>query len=364
MTETVIHIVQRMAPGGIENLVAEFIRTTPDINSQVISLEGNTSDLIRAWPRLAAIAKRVTAMRKNPGVDLTLVHRLVSLLRARRPVAVLCHGIGPLLYGGLAARIAGVPVRLQIEHDGWSLQVPWVERLHRLGLWLSQARLVAVTDAVASVLGRLHPNKLVSVVINGVDTERFRPADQTESRLRFGLPVGVPIIGSIGRLELVKGHDVLIDAVTSLPGVHLAIVGDGSQAGALMSRVEAAGITDRVHFLGHRDDSSELLPCFDVFCLPSRAEGLPLALLEAQSVGLSVVASAVGGVPFAVCSPFAELIPPENASALAAALGRRLTLPSDAAMIRSFVEDKFSLRTMIQSYRHLIEGQEIRYVLD
>jgi len=354
MSETVIHIVQRMAPGGIENLVAEFIRSAPDMDGQVISLEGAASDLIRGWPRLAALSDKLTAMRKGAGVDLTLVPRLVSILRDRRPVAVLCHGIGPLLYGGLAARIAGVPVRLQIEHDGWSLQSPRMARVHRLGLWLARSRLVAVTEAVAEVLQRLHPSKGVAVVINGVDTERFRPADQMRSRLRLGLPAAAPLVGCIARLEAVKGQDILIDAMVGLPDVHLALVGDGSQTSALKAQARALGLEDRVHFLGHRDDSSELLPCFDVFCLPSRAEGLPLALLEAQSVGLSVVASAVGGVPFAVCEPFAQLVPPGDVAAMTTALRLSLATPNDPNQIRAFVEEKFSLRATLAAYRRLI----------
>ncbi len=363
MSETVIHIVQRMAPGGIENLVAEFIRVTPDMECHVISLEGAASDLIRGWPRLAALADRLTAMRKSRGVDLTLIPRLVSLLRRRRPAAVLCHGVGPLLYGGLAARIAGVPVRLQIEHDGWSLQALKMGRLHRLGVFMAQSRLVAVSQAVADVLERLHPRRTVTVVINGVDTERFRPGDKARARLRMGLPAGVPLIGSIGRLELVKGHDVLIDAVASLHGVHLAIVGDGGQSVALRARAQAAGLGDRIHFLGHRDDSAELLPCFDLFCLPSRAEGLPLALLEAQSVGLPVVATAVGGVPLAVCGPFSELAPPGDVQALAAALSRRLAMPSDGAFVRAHVEERFSLTATLAAYRGLIRQQEARHVV-
>ncbi len=354
MPETVIHIVQRMAPGGIESLVAEFIRSAPDLDGQVISLEGAASDLIRAWPRLAALSDKLTAMGKSAGIDLTLIPRMISIIRERRPAAVLCHGIGPLLYGGIAARIAGVPVRLQIEHDGWSLQSPRAGRVHRFGLWLAGSRLVAVTDAVADVLQRLHPTRGVKVVINGVDTERFRPADQARSRLRFGLPATVPLVGCIGRLEAVKGQDILIEAMVDLPGVHLALVGGGSQANALEARVAALGLGDRVHFLGHRDDSSELLPCFDIFCLPSRAEGLPLALLEAQSVGLSVVASAVGGVPVAVCKPFAELIPPGDTSAMAAALRRSLAAPKDPSRIRAFVEEKFSLHATLSAYRSLI----------
>lgn len=354
MADTVIHIVQRMAPGGIENLVAEFIRSAPDMDGQVISLEGGASDLIRGWPRLAALSDRLTAMRKAAGIDLTLVPRLAAILRERRPTAVLCHGIGPLIYGGSAARLAGVPIRLQIEHDGWSLQSRRAARLHRLGLWLARSRLVAVTQAVAEDLRRLHPSKGVAVVFNGVDTERFRPADQTRSRLRLGLPAAVPLIGCVGRLETVKGQDVLIDAMADLPGVHLALVGGGSQAEALKTRVQALGLADRVHFLGHRDDSSELLPCFDLFCLPSRAEGLPLALLEAQSVGLSVVASAVGGVPLAVCEPFAELIPPGDVEAMTAALRRRLSAQNDPGQIRAFVEERFSLRATLAAYRRLI----------
>jgi len=359
MSETVIHIVQRMAPGGIENLVAEFMRSAGDLDSHVISLEGGASDLIRAWPRLSALSDRLTAMGKDSGVFPTLVPRLVSLLRARRPTAVMCHGVGPLLYGGLAARLAGVPVRLQIEHDGWSLQSPKNIRLHRLGLGLAKSRLVAVSDAVSDVLQRLYPNHPIAMVNNGVDTERFRPADQTRSRLRLGLPTGVKLIGSIARLETVKGQDILVDAMARLEGpdadqIHLALVGHGSQAEALKAQAAGLGLSDRIHFLGHRDDSAELLPCFDLFCLPSRAEGLPLAILEAQSVGLPIVASAVGGVPLAVFGPCSELTPPGDASALAAALMRGLERRIDPAQTREFVEQKYSLNTTLSAYRRLI----------
>lgn len=360
---TVIHIVQRMAPGGIETLVSEFIRAAPDLDGRVISLEGAASDLILGWPRLGDIEERLTALDKRPGFDPTLVARLAGVLRARRPTAVLCHGIGPLLYGGLAARIARVPVRLQIEHDGWSLAAPRRAALHRLGVRLANSRLVAVSVAVRDVLATLHPGRTVEIIGNGIDMERFRPADRLAARRRVGLPVGAPLIGAIGRLERVKGHDVLIDALARLDGVHLALVGGGSEAEALRERVRRNGLGGRVHFLGHRDDTADLLPCFDVFCLPSRAEGLPLAVLEAQAVGLPVVASAVGGVPQALHPEASDLVPAEDVGALALALVRRLARPADAAGPRAFVQARYSLRATLAAYRALILQSETAHVI-
>jgi glycosyltransferase involved in cell wall biosynthesis len=141
---------------------------------------------------------------------------------------------------------------------------------------------------------------------------------------------------TVGRLVHLKGFDVLAEALAGIPNVLWIAAGDGPERADLIRRCAARG----VRFLslgplgpGERD---ALLRRADVFVLPSRpvgrrAEGTPLALLEAQLAGLPCVASRTGGVPEAAAPGGTTLVPPENASALAAALRALLDAPDAAA---------------------------------
>mgnify|MGYP001767282058 CR=1 FL=1 len=103
-----VHIVQRLAPGGIETLALDLIRSGgPD--DRIISLEGTAGGLVDAWPALQPIRQRIEAFAAGPGLKPGLVWRLASRLRTLAPRAVIAHHVGPLVYGGVAARLAGVP---------------------------------------------------------------------------------------------------------------------------------------------------------------------------------------------------------------------------------------------------------------
>ena len=158
------------------------------------------------------------------------------------------------------------------------------------------------------------------------------------------------------RLEPVKGHDVLIRALGRLPAdVCLAVIGDGSRREELARLVEQLGLSDRVRFAGHRDDVARLYPAFDVFCLPSRREGVPLAVIEAQASGVPVVATEVGSVRDALCPETARLVPSEDPAALAQALDAALA-SCGAVSPRAFVERSFDWDATVRRYTILAKG--------
>lgn len=203
---------------------------------------------------------------------------------------------------------------------------------------------IAVSQQVAASVrdvgvhrGRVH------VLDNGVPPVE-RPV-RTEHR------DGPVRIGAVGRLTRQKGFDVLLRAVAMLTadgaGVDLVIAGVGREGGAL--RQAAAGLP--VRFLGFVEDVPALLATVDVFCLPSRAEGLPLALLEALMAGVPAVATAVGAIPAAV-GDAAVLVPPEDATALAGALRRLVDSPARRAALaargRARAFERFTATRMAQ----------------
>ena len=350
-----VHIVERLAPDGIETLVLDLLRSGPG-DDMVFSLQGSADALVEAWPALREHRGRIDAFDRRPGVQPGLVLRIAHRLRQVRPHAVFVHHIGPLLYGGSAARLARVPRLVHVEHDAWHYDSPNRRLLAGCCARILNPQVVAVSRQVAERVSAVMPRSRVILVPPGIDTGRFRPADRTEARRRLGLDPAWRTVGSVGRLVPVKGHRFLIDALASLPEiVHCVIVGDGPERAALQEQARERGVAARVHFLGHRDDLDRIYPAFGVFCLPSLGEGLPRSVLEAQASGVPVIATAVGGLPEAVCPESGILVEPGDPAALAAGLRQALDRPAPATPPRRFVEDHFSWSRTLGRYRALAE---------
>lgn len=225
----------------------------------------------------------------------------------------------------------------------------------RLAAALTRPRVVGVAERMREPLSRIYPRGSVEIIANGVALDRCA-VDRAKARRILGLSDRDLVIGAVGRLEQVKGHDLLIEAAASVtPEPLLCIVGDGSRRSDLEQLARSVVIADRVRFLGHRDDVDQILPAFDVLCQPSRAEGLPLAVLEAQACGVPVVATDVGDLASAVCPITGRLTPPENVAALAAALDATLRHPSPVSP-RAFVAAHFDWRNTLNAYADLLKG--------
>jgi glycosyltransferase involved in cell wall biosynthesis len=352
----VAHVVQYLRPGGIESLALEMVRSERGRARQIIvSLDGDRDEGIAYWPRLAEFADRLHFLGKPPGFIPLLPLQLARLLREQRATVVQTHHVGPLLYGGVAARLAGCRL-VHVEHDAWHLENPARARLVRRLVRLLRPRLAAVSDVVARNADP-HLGWKIAVVRNGVDIERFQPGDKAAARAGLGLGdlTDNPLIVCAARLEHVKGVDVLIEAMRALPeAVHLAIAGDGSERARLEAQAERIA-PGRIRFLGRIDAMPTLFQAGDVCVLPSRAEGLPLSLLEAQAAGCRVVATDVGSMPDAV-DPATGLVvkteaPGEMADAILAILNHpRCDTP------RAFVGDRYAIPAMMDAYDRLWNG--------
>jgi glycosyltransferase involved in cell wall biosynthesis len=232
--------------------------------------------------------------------------------------------------GLFAARIAGVPVRIATHHGYVEGAGEWRKTLHG---WMVNhgfcQHLVAVSERVKRMAvdeEGVKPERVV-VIMNGIDVVKA-PDQHTLQRLRVALDVKKDdfIYLTVGRLTVQKGHIYLLEAIPEVlqryPDSTLFLVaGEGHQRDILENRVSQLGLGKFVRFLGNRSDIPALLSIADVFVLPSLWEGLPLALLEAMSVGLPVVATQVEGVDSVVTEgENGYLVPPKDSQALALAL--------------------------------------------
>ena len=201
------------------------------------------------------------------------------------------------------------------------------------------------------------------MVPNGIP---LRTGARAKLRSELGLAPGELLIVSVGNLYPVKGHAVLINALATLRdrvGWRLAIAGRGEEEQRLRAQAATAGIGDRVHLLGFRDDVADILAAGDLFTMPSLSEGLPLALVEAMSFGLPVVVTRVGGVPEVVSDGVEGLlVSPSDPGALATALAAllddapRRQRMGEAARTRALRD--YALSTMADRYERLYRGEQ------
>jgi glycosyltransferase involved in cell wall biosynthesis len=351
-----VHVVQRMAPGGIETLVLDLVRRGSG-DDCIFSLEGTTDELIERWPALESSRSAISAFDRKQGLRPAVIGRLAARLRAVRPRMVVVHHIGPLVYGGPAARLAGVARLVHVEHDVWHYANARARVIVRSLSRLVRPRHVAVSHKAAAAMRKIIPRADVLVIPPAIDTNRFLPGDKAEARARLGLDPNLQLVGTAGRLVPVKNHEILIDAMPALPErTHVVVAGEGPELSRLKARAEQRGVIDRLHFLGHREDLERVLPAFDVFCLPSHAEGLPRTVLEAQACGLPVVASNVGALDEAICPRTGVLVPPCDLRALAGALQRVLAEPEQWGSPRAFIEQRFGWNRTLSAYRGLMEA--------
>jgi glycosyltransferase involved in cell wall biosynthesis len=164
-------------------------------------------------------------------------------------------------------------------------------------------RIIAVSEAVRkSLLKRNLPSEKISVVYNSV-SENNDNACNTREVTRRNLVINKSDVAlcMVARFIEDKGHDLMIEALKELndTNVRLFLVGkaQGQWYKTVSDIVQKYRLGDRVIFLGHRDDVSDILKAMDIFIAPSRREALGISILEALSSGLPVIAAHVGGIP-------------------------------------------------------------------
>ncbi|MES2058728.1 MAG: glycosyltransferase [Pseudomonadota bacterium] len=200
-----------------------------------------------------------------------------------------------------------------------------------------QARgMLAVSQAMkADMIAIGIPAEPIRVHSTGVDLGRFAPRDRGAGKAAFG--VTGPLVVSLGALIPRKGHDIVLHAVASLPGVSLLIAGEGPERAALEAEIARAGVSDRVRLLGSvpHADLPALLAAADVMALASSSEGLANAWVESLACGTPIVITDAGGASEVVTSPAAGRIVPRDTAAFATAIADLLAAPAPRDETRS-----------------------------
>jgi sugar transferase (PEP-CTERM/EpsH1 system associated) len=222
--------------------------------------------------------------------------------RTRKYSIVHTHGWATLLPGFLGARAAGGACTINGEHGTFFADTARRRIAQRLLFRLVDANCTvsrSLRDEMQQIFG--DSRAAVSTIVNGVDTDRFKPnaVTRAETRRALGMDANAILFGTVGRLVPVKDYRTLINAFRTLsaiyPNARLILVGDGPDLAQLRTLAGDLGDSRKVIFVGNRDDVPSLMNAMDVFCLTSLREGLSNTLLEAHACGLPVLATRTGG---------------------------------------------------------------------
>lgn len=258
---------------------------------------------------------------------------LRAIIRRERADLVHTHGMAALnVLSRVAARSTGVAVVSHMHTPNVFRSEPVVRTLYRTLDNLTArmcARLIAVCeDTRRRLIEQGIDGELIETVYNGFDPPEPPPEPAPPPP---GLD-GLRLVACVGRLDAMKGQDLLLEALARVSGVGALVVGrdvDGACA-RLERRSAELGIQDRVAFLGPRADVLSLVAACELLVLPSRTEAFPLAPMEAMALRKPVVAFAVGGVPELVDAETGVLVPPGDVLGLADALASVLADPDRA----------------------------------
>lgn len=158
----------------------------------------------------------------------------------------------------------------------------------------------------------------------GVDTDRFAPGvcDREKKRQELGLNPDDVALLSVGEVNENKNQSIILDAMCALanPRIHYFIAGVGGKETEVRQKAASLGMEDQVHLLGYRSDCNELYAAADIFCFPSYREGLPVALMEAMSSALPVIASRIRGNVDLVDASGGILLSPDDTDGFAKAI--------------------------------------------
>ena len=375
----IVHVVHRLDTGGMENGLVNLVNRLPAqrFRHTIVSLTG-VGAIAR---RIANTEVEVIKLERRPGPLACELPRLWRLFRSLRPSLVHTRNVGTL-EAQIAATLAAVPVRIHGEH-GWEVHDvvgsdPSLLRTRRRLRRFVHAQVALSRPTFEFLRDRVGvpADRLVSIC-NGVDTERFRPRDATHEPPRDFVALGAPawpsdaiVVGYVGRLAEVKNPLLLVRAFSQAAAglrarapalaerLRLAMVGHGPLAEALRDHLAQAGLHPVTWLAGDRQDIPVLMRSFDLYALPSLAEGINNTLLEAMASGLPMVATRVGGNgELVIDGQCGTLVESEDLAGMADALAAYVRDPAlrarHGAQARRHAVGQFGLDAMIDAYERL-----------
>ena len=324
----IMQVIPYFCFGGAEIMCENLTYALKNAGQEVfaVSLYHDRTPIAR---RMEEAGIRIVYLDKKLGLDLSMVPKLIKIIRRERPDVVHTH-LDVIKYAVLAAKLAGVKKCVHTVHSLADREAEGRVQKIINGFYFRRGWSVpvALTPEVQSSVSEFYglPLSRVPVIYNGIDLSRCVPKTTYET----GETV---TILHVGRFDVPKNHPGLLEAFRLLlethPECRLRLVGDGELRPDMEKLAREKGIADFVEFCGMQSNVYPYLHDADIFTLPSIYEGNPMTIIEAMGTGLPIVASRVGGIPDMISDGESGLLVEPEPQSICAGLTR---LVGDAAL--------------------------------
>ncbi|HEX3031262.1 MAG TPA: glycosyltransferase [Bacillota bacterium] len=358
----VMHIIYSLEAAGAQQLLVDMLKQGKKglFNYSVccIAFGGPLVEDIQK------IGIPVFVVGKQKKYQLALIYRLYRLLRQNQVDILVTHMFTANCWGRIAAVLAGTPLIFAVEHGIDSYKKFAHDTVDRV-LLLFTNRMIAVADNIKAFLvdKKKLPRQKIMVIKNGIDLDRVTITEEgMDLKAKLGLDRARFTVGVIGRLEKVKGHRTLLEAVGIIirkrDDIQFVIVGDGREKLNILRYIRDKGLGEWVKVLGVRRDIFSILNLLDIYLMPSYSEGTPIALLEAMACGKPIIATRIEGIQAVINPPdLALLIEPGDVNQLVFSLEYLLDNPvarrQMGARARAELERNWLVTRTVQEYEQL-----------
>jgi len=361
----ILHLYQNSKIGGVQQQIFSLIRSyNKDIFNPIFCCLGKKEKIAEKLEQHGI--EVITLNRTNYNrLSFKIIKDLYKIIKEKNIHILRTHRYRSNLYGRIAGWLAGVPVIISSVHDNYRSDKKIGRRLINKLLSNINDKIVAVSESIKNDIiryDRIKPSK-IEVIKNGVDTLIFKPEIKDYDFLNsLGINNNEIVVGFVGRIVPAKGLEYLLEAFSYLKkernNIKLLIVGDGAILRNLKNYSIELGISEYTIFTGERQDIQKILTCIDIFVMPSIAEGLPNALLEAMSSGKPIVTTKVGGIPEIIKDRFNGLIIPEKNSEMLAKAVKELITDKDLSEklgknARYFIIENYSIEAVTKKWEAL-----------
>lgn len=361
----ILHVVPSFGFGGMEKIICAVINSSDYRDSHgVLVLDGAA----RAQDWISNSGVSIIRCKKHKSRRIFFMS-LLRVLRETQPDLLMSYNWGAIDAVWLG-RLAGISSIVHHEHGfnvEESISTEWHRDVSRFILYRLASKVVVVSHEMESMLeSRFRiPKRKIKRIPNGIDTSlyAFDEAERKQVRNSLGYKGTDFVIGFSGRLDAVKNLDLLSEIFRRCnphcSPFRLLIVGDGPERSRLEALAKSTGIEKYVTFVGARTEVLPYLRAMDAFLLTSVREQMPLTVLEAMAVGLPVISTRVGELPYMIEEGVSGFLrdantPPEEFVELL----RSLQCPSVHGRFgkaaRSRASERFQIKTMLVHYSDLI----------
>jgi glycosyltransferase involved in cell wall biosynthesis len=355
----ILHVVNAFTAGGMENGISNLTRGLYEkgLSCDICVLTKADGFAERLHPSV-----KLFLLDRQTGFDPGIWIRIAEIISRNNYDVIHTHNWTGLIYGVPSGLWCGVPV-LHGEH---SELFEWEKHPVRLAIRRLFYRWCRIVHVISTAqLNQLDKFGLIQTVeafaiSNGTDTDKFSPQNTADSRSMLGLPEDVFLIGIVGRLVATKRHRFLLDSfieiASKIPNAHLAIIGSGGDLEKVIhSECEQHIFSERIHWLGARNDMPSIYNALTMLVIPSVNEGMTNVALEAMACGIPVIANQACGISQIVDHQINGLVYPMNdpsvfADFIVKVAADQSALAGLGERARIKMVERFSLEAMMEEY--------------